>query len=42
MANQKDTMIDDDLSIDDLGDEIAAPSEENEEEGRIRSRPCKT
>jgi RNA polymerase primary sigma factor len=32
MANQKDTMIDDDLSIDDLGDDIAASSDENEEE----------
>jgi RNA polymerase primary sigma factor len=32
MANQKDTMIDDDLPIDDLGDEIPAPSEEPEEE----------
>jgi len=32
MANQKDTMIDDDLPVDDLGDEVAAPPEEAEEE----------
>src|SRR6185436_13900272 len=32
MANQKDTMIDDDPPIDDLGDEMPAPPEEAEEE----------
>src|SRR5215208_4689025 len=32
MANQKDVMIDDDLPLDDLGDDITAPPEEIEEE----------
>src|SRR5215813_5993209 len=32
MVNQKDAMIDDDLPIDDLGDDITAPPEESEEE----------
>jgi RNA polymerase primary sigma factor len=32
MANQKDAMIDDDLPIDDLGDDITAPPEESDEE----------
>src|ERR1044071_8580717 len=32
MANQKDVMIDDDLPLDDLGDDITAPPEELEED----------
>jgi RNA polymerase primary sigma factor len=38
MANQKDTMIDDDdLPLDDLGEDIAAPPEEEEEPNTIKS-----
>jgi RNA polymerase primary sigma factor len=35
MANQKDTMIDEDLSIDDLGDELSTRPEEIEEEPNV-------
>src|SRR5689334_8974725 len=40
MENQKDTMIDDDLPLEDLGDDIAAPhgeEEEEEEQNAIKS-----
>ncbi|HET9222947.1 MAG TPA: sigma-70 factor domain-containing protein, partial [Roseiflexaceae bacterium] len=38
MANQKDTMIDDDdLPLDDLGEDIAAPPEEEEEPNTIKT-----